>query len=101
VSKNKVLRGIFGPNWEEVAGSCRRLHSEELHNLYASPNFIRVRKTRKKRWVGHVARMVGMIDANRIVVGKCERQRPLGRPERRCVDLTEIGRKGVDWMHLA
>jgi len=51
-----VLRRIFGPKWEEVAGSWRRLHNEELHDLYASENIIRMKKSRM-RWVGHVARM--------------------------------------------
>jgi hypothetical protein len=56
VSENRVLRGIFGPKREEVAGGWRRLHNEELHNLYASPNIITVIKPRM-RWVGHVERL--------------------------------------------
>jgi hypothetical protein len=55
VFENRVQRGIFGPKREEVAGGCRRLHNEELHNLYASPNIIRVIKSRRMTWVGHVA----------------------------------------------
>jgi hypothetical protein len=55
--ENRVLRGIFGPKEEEVAGGCRRLHNEELHNLYASPDIIRAIKSSRMRWAGHVARM--------------------------------------------
>jgi hypothetical protein len=57
MSENWVLRRVFGPKREEVAGGCRRLYNEELHNLYASANIIRVTKLRKVRWVRHVARM--------------------------------------------
>jgi hypothetical protein len=57
VSGNRVLRRIFGPKREEVAGDWRRLHNEELHNLYASPNIIRVIKSRRMRWVGYITRM--------------------------------------------
>jgi hypothetical protein len=56
VSDNRVLRRIFGPKREEVSGSWRRLHNEELHNLYASPNIIRAIKSRRMKWVGHLAR---------------------------------------------
>jgi hypothetical protein len=57
VAENRVLRGIFGLKGEEVMGDWRRLHNEELHNLYATPNIIRVFKLSKIRWAGHVARM--------------------------------------------
>jgi len=57
VFENWVVRRILGPTWEEMAGSWRRLHNEELLNLYASPNITRVIKSRKMRWAGHVARM--------------------------------------------
>jgi hypothetical protein len=57
VFENRVLRRIFGPKRDEVTGDCRKLHNEELHNLYSSPNIIRMIKSRRKRWAGHVARM--------------------------------------------
>jgi hypothetical protein len=63
VSENRVLRGIFGPKREEVEGDWRRLHNEELHNLYASPNIIRAMKSRMMRWAGQVARMVALRNA--------------------------------------
>jgi hypothetical protein len=69
VSENRVLRRIFGPNSEEVAGGWRRLHNEELHNLYNSPRMIRVIKSRMVRWAEHVARMVDMRNTYSILVG--------------------------------
>jgi hypothetical protein len=70
VFENRVLRRIFGPKMEEVAGGWRRLHNEELHNLYASPNIIRVNKSRSMRWGEHVARMGGMRYVYSILVRK-------------------------------
>jgi hypothetical protein len=78
----RVLRGIFGPKREEVAGGWRRLHSEELHNLYTSPNIIRVTKSRMIRWAGHITRMRDMRNAY-ILVLKLEKKGPLRRPRRR------------------
>jgi hypothetical protein len=80
-----VLRRIFGPKRDEVTGGWRKLHNEELHNLYSSPSIIRIMKSRRIRWAGHVARM-GEKNAYRIFVGKPEGKRPLGRPRRRWVD---------------
>jgi len=74
VSENRVLSRIFGPKREEVAGGWRRLHDEELHNLYASPNSIRAIKSRRMRWAGHVARMRNVYN---ILVRKYEGKRPL------------------------
>jgi len=79
VFENRVLGRIFGTEREEVAGGWRRLHKEELHNLYASPNIIRVIKSRRMRWTGHVARMGQMRNTCNIFVGKPEGKRPLGR----------------------
>jgi hypothetical protein len=58
VFENKVLRRIFGPKKDEVTGGCKKLHNEELHDLYSSPSIIRTIKSRRMRWAGHVARMV-------------------------------------------
>jgi hypothetical protein len=79
---------------------------EELHNLYSSPSIIRVVKSRRMRWAGHVARMGEKRNAYRILVGKPEGNRPLGRPRRRWVDnikmdLREIGWDGVDWVDMS
>jgi hypothetical protein len=74
VFENRVLRRIFGPKRKEVTGDWRRLHNEELHNLYASPNIIYEIKSRRMRWIEHVARMGGMRNAYRILVSKPERR---------------------------
>jgi hypothetical protein len=98
VFENKMLRRIFGLR--------RKLHNEELHNLYSLPNIIRLIKSRRMRWAGLVARMGETRNAYRILVGKPERQRPLGIPRCRWVDnikmdLREIGWDGMDWIELA
>jgi hypothetical protein len=81
-----LLRRIFGPKRHEVTGGWRKLHNEELHNLNSSPSKIRVIKSRRMRCAGHVARMGERRNAYRILVGKTEGKRPLGRPRRRWVD---------------
>jgi len=81
-----VLRRLFGPSKDEVTGEWRRLHNEELNELYYSPNIVRVIKSRRMRWAGHVARMVEERVVYRILVGKQEGRRPLERPRRRWVD---------------
>jgi len=100
-----VLRRIFGPKSDEVTGEWRRLHGEELNDLYSSPNIVRVIKSRRIRWAGHVARMGEERGVYRVLVGKPERRRPLGRPRRRCVnirmDLQEAGCGYMDWIGLA
>jgi len=83
---NMVLRRIFGPRRDEVTGEWRRLHNEELNDLYSSPNIVPVIKSRRMRWAGHVARMGEERGAYRILVGKPEGKSPLGRPRRRWVD---------------
>jgi hypothetical protein len=82
------------------------VHNEELHNLYSSPSIIRVFKLRRMRWAGHVERMGEKRNACRILVGKPEGKRPLGRPRRKWMDnskmdLREIGWDGVDWIDMA
>jgi hypothetical protein len=104
--ENRALRRIFGPNRDGVTEGWRTLHNEELHNLYSSPSIIRIIKFRRMRWAGHVARMGKQRDVYRLLVGKPEGKRPLGRPRRRWIDnikidLVEIGRSGVDWIGLA
>ena len=103
VFENMVLSWIFGPRSDEVTGEWRRLHNEELNDLYSSPNIVRVIKSRRMRWAGHVACMGEERGAYRVLVGKLEGKRPLGRPRRRWVDnirmdLQEVGCGYMDWM---
>jgi hypothetical protein len=83
VFENRVLRRIFGPKRDEVTGGWRKLYNEELHNLYFSPSIIRMIKSRRMRWAGHVARTGAKRNAYNILVGKPDGKRPLGRPRRR------------------
>ena len=73
-----MLRRIFGPRRDEVTGEWRRLHNEEINVLYCSPNIVRVIKSRRMRWAGHVARMGEERGVYRVLVGKTEGRRPLG-----------------------
>jgi len=105
VFENMVLRRIFGPRRDEVT-EWRRLHNEELNDLYSSPNIVRVIKSIKMRWAGHVAGMGDEKGAYRVLLGKPEGKRPLGRPRRRWVDnirmdLQEVGCGYMDWIGLA
>ena len=86
VFKNKVLRKIFRAKGDEIIGEWRELHNAELHALYSSPNIIRNLKSRRLRWAGHVVRMEQFRNAYRVLVGKPETKRPLGRPRRRWED---------------
>jgi hypothetical protein len=84
----------------------RKLHNEELHNLYSSPDIIRMRKSRRVRGAGHVARMEDKLNAYRILGGKPEGKRPLGRPRRRWLDNIKICLRlirwgGMDWIDRA
>jgi len=106
VFENMVLRRIFGPRRGEVTGEWRRLHNEELNDLYSSPNIVRVIKSRRMRWAGHVARMGEEREVYRFLLGKPEGRRPLGRPRYRWVDiirmdLQEVGCGYMDWIGLA
>jgi len=91
-----VLRRIFGPRRDEVMGEWRRWHNEELNDLYSSPNNVWVIKSRTMRWAGHVVHMGEEMGVYRVLVGKPEGKRPLGRPRHRWVDnirmnLWEVG----------
>ena len=83
VFENRVLRRIFGPKRDEVTGEWRKLHNEELNDLYSLPNIVRVVKSRRMRWAGHVARIGEDRGVKKLFVGMPEGQRPLGRPRRR------------------
>jgi hypothetical protein len=96
-----MLRRIFGPKRDEVTGGWRKLHNEEVHNLYSSPSIIRMVKSRRIRWAGHVARMGRKKkNAYRILVGKSEGKRPLGRPRRRWVDNIKMDHREIGWSGL-
>jgi hypothetical protein len=86
VFQNRVLRRVFGPKRGEVTGEWRKLHNEELNNLYSLPNIVWVVKSRRMRWAGHVALMGEDGGVHRVLVGKPEGKRPLGRPRRRWED---------------
>jgi hypothetical protein len=86
VFENRVLRRLFGPKRDEVTGEWRKLHNEELNDLYSLPNIVRVVKSRRLRWEGHVARMGEGRGVHRVLVGKPEEKKPLGRPRRRWED---------------
>jgi len=106
VFENMVLRRIFGPRRDEVTGEWRRLHNEELNDLYSLPNIVWVIKSRRMRWAGHAARVGEERGVYRFLVGKPERRRPLGRPRRRWVDnirmdLQEVGCGYMDWIGRA
>jgi hypothetical protein len=100
-----VLRRIFGSKRDEVTGDWRKLHIEELHDLYSSPSIIRIMKSRRMRWTGHVARTREKRNVYRLLVGNPEGKRPLGTPRRRWVHnirmyFVEVGWRDVDWIDL-
>ncbi|KAJ4447245.1 hypothetical protein ANN_09249 [Periplaneta americana] len=100
----KVLRKIFGAKRDEVTGEWRKLHNIELHAFYSSPDIIRNIKSRRLRWAGHVARISRNV--YRVLVGRAEGKRPLGRPRHRWddnikMDLREVGYDDRDWIDLA
>jgi len=105
VFENRVLKKVFGPKRDEVTGECRKLHNEELNDLYSLPNIVRVVKSRRMRWGGHVARMGEDRGVHRVLVGKPEGKRPMGIPRRRWennikMDPQKVGGGRGDWMEL-
>jgi hypothetical protein len=100
--ENRVLRRIFGPKRDEVKGDCRILHDDELHNLFSSTNIIRMMKSRRMSWAGHVARMGVKRNAYGILVGKPEGKRPLGKPRCRWDGMhrIELAKERDQWRAL-
>jgi len=106
VFENRVLRRTFGPKRDEIIKEWRKLHNEELNDLYSSPNIVRVIKSRRMRWAGDVACVGERRDVYGVLVGKPKGKRPLGRPRRRWadnikMDLQEVGCEGTDWIEVA
>ena len=104
--ENRVLERIFGLKRDEVIGEWRKLHNEELNVLYSLPNIVRLTKSRRMRWEGNVACMGEGKGVYRVLVGKPEGKRPLGRPRLRWednikMDLQDEGYSGMDWIELA
>jgi len=105
VFENMVLRRICGPRRDDVTGEWRRLHNEGLNDLYSSPNIVRMIKSRRMRWAGHVVRMGEKRGVYMVLVVKPESNRQLGRPTRKRVDnirmdLQEVGCGYMDWIGL-
>ena len=106
VFENKVIRKIFGAKRDGITREWRKLHNSELYALYSSPNFIRDLKSRRLRWAGHAAHMGQSRNTYRVLVGKPEGKRPLGRPRRTWkvnikIDLREVGCDPGDWIAVA
>ena len=106
VFENRVLRRIFGPKRDGVTEEWRKLHNEEINDPYSSPNIVRVIKSRRMRWAGHVALMGERRGVYRVLMGKPKGKRPLGSPRRRWennikMDLQVVGYGGIDWIELA
>ena len=104
--ENRVLRGIFGPKRGVGTGEWRKLHNEELNDLYCSPNIVRVIKSRSMKGVGHIARMGERRGLYRVLVGKSKEKKPLGRPRHRWevnikMDHQAVGCGVMDWIDLA
>ena len=108
VFETRVLRRVFGPKRDEVTGEWRKLRNEELSDRYSLPNIVRVVKSRRMRWAGHVARMGEGRGVHRVLVGKPEGKRPLGKPRRRWEDNIKmifrkwegVARPGWSWLRI-
>ena len=96
IFENRVLRGIFGPKRDEVTEEWRKLRSEDLNKLYCSPNIVRVIKWRRMKGAGHVARMGERRGVYKVLVGKPEGKRPLGRPRRRWEDNIKMDNQELE-----
>jgi hypothetical protein len=99
--ENRVLRRISGAKTDEVTGEWRKLYNEELSDLYSSPNIVRVIRSIRMRWVGHVERMGDSRGVYRVLVGKPKGKRPLGSPRLRWedkikMDLQKVGCRNMD-----
>ena len=106
VFENRVLRRIFGPKRDKGTGEWKKLHNEELNDLYSSPSIVWVIKSRRMRWAGHVARMGERKGVYKILVGKPEGEGLLGRPKRRWennikMDIQEVECGYIKWIDLA
>jgi hypothetical protein len=107
VFENRVLRRIFGSKRDEVPGERKKPHNGELNDLYFSPNIVRMVKSGRMSWAGHVARMGERRGVYRVLVGISEEKRPLGRPRRRWEDnikiysIKEVGCGDMDWIDVA
>jgi hypothetical protein len=105
VFENRVLRGMFGPKRDDHE-SWRKWHNDDLHDLYSSPNIFRMIKSSRMRWTGHVARVGEGKGVYRVLVGRPQEKRPLGRPRRRWEDNVKMGLTGIridraNWIRLA
>jgi hypothetical protein len=98
VLENRVLRRIFGPKRGEVTGEWKELHNEDIRDLYSSPSIIRIIKSRRMRWTGHVVRIGEKRNAYRVLVGKPDGKIPLGRSSRRWVDTIKIDAGKIEWV---
>jgi hypothetical protein len=94
------VRRIFGPKRDEVLGEWRKPHNKEIRDLYSLPSIIRIIKSMSMRWAGHVARMGEKRNTYRLLVGKPDGKRPLGRPRRRWVDNIRMDLRDVEWGYV-
>ena len=106
MSENRVLRRIYGAKKDEVTGEWKKPYNEELSDLYSSPNIVRVIRSRRMRWAGHVVRMGDSRGVYRVLVGKPKGKRPLRSPRLRWedkikMDLQKVGCRSMDWIDLA
>jgi hypothetical protein len=97
VFENRVLRRIFGPKKDKIAGKWRKLHNEKLHILYSTPDIIRQIKSRRMRCAGHVARREVGRNVYRVLVGEPEAKKPLEKPQHRWEDTIKMDLRETEW----